>query len=369
MNKKTVASVIMLSLLATGCARFKERTQAIGSYDYEKSSLRDSDYDSGDYTRHEQRPTYNIQPLTEEQNELGLQGKELDVRPPTQLIPVIDGVLLDANTKQTKITFNAFDANESMQEKVWQLILDYLQSKDALQVVANQQELTINTGPVVRNAEYGSLSKNRVHEEGVYQLKLVPGRDKLSISFEVNVISYQQLNDNRAVKQVLQSRSKRSVEIAFINDLLEYAYLDREAKQQNIKDDKPLPIKLGFDDNHQIAWVIDADFEEAWNKLPALLTIMSFEPVQNDKNLGYFLVKFVPKDDKYWLEHGLNPIDLPAGEYFVQLGELTGGATSVLWLDADKTPLSDQQVTDLYLSITDKIRSVILENAEKPKSL
>ena len=37
---------------------------------------------------------------------------------------------------------------------------------------------------------------------------------------------------------------------------------------------------------------------------------MSFAPVQDNKNLGYFLVKFVPQDDAYWKEECLNPITL-----------------------------------------------------------
>lgn len=368
MNKITVASALMLSLLATGCARFKERTQAQGSFDYEEVTLRDKEYDTGTFTRHEQRPTYQIKELTLKQKE-GLEGRELDIRPPTQLIPVVDGVLLDTNSAQTKVNFNAFDAKQPVQEKVWQLLLNYLQDKGAKDTVANQQDYDINTGLIVRNKEYGAISKNHVHQEASYQLKLTPGRDQYSTSLSVDLIDYKEVNDNKQVKQVLQGRTKRNIEIAFVNDFLTYAYQDNLAKQQDIKNDKPLPIKLGFDDNHQIAWVIDTDFLDAWEKMPELLSLMSFEQVQADKNLGYFLVQFSPQSDKYWIEHNLNPIDLKSGEYFVQLGELTGGATSVLWLDSDKKPLTDQQVTDLYLSITDKVRSVLLENEGKAKPL
>ena len=50
------------------------------------------------------------------------------------------------------------------------------------------------------------------------------------------------------------------------------------------------------------------------------------------------------------------------GEYFVQLGEVNNGTTSIVWLDDDKKPLSDQQVSDMYISITDYVRGALLEN-------
>jgi outer membrane protein assembly factor BamC len=96
---------------------------------------------------------------------------------------------------------------------------------------------------------------------------------------------------------------------------------------------------------------------------------MSFKLVDSDKNLGYFLVRFVEQDEEYWQENLLNPITLENGEYFVQLGELVGGDTSITWLDEDKKPLSNQQVTELYLSITDNVRSVILDKDSQTKPL
>ena len=64
-----------------------------------------------------------IPALTEQQNAFGLQA-EVDIRPPTQLMPVLDGVSLDTDLSQTKVWFNAFKQNEQMEQKVWDLILN-----------------------------------------------------------------------------------------------------------------------------------------------------------------------------------------------------------------------------------------------------
>lgn len=363
-----IASLVILTSAVTSCARFDERTQAEGDIEYQRATLIEK-FDNGDFSRKENRSNFDIQKLSKQQDKLGLTGKEVDVRPPDQLMPVLDGVLLDPDLTQTKVWFNAFKQENEMQQKVWDLTLQYLASKKSTSVSADRESLAITTGPVVSERSYGTLSKNNIHDEATYHLQLSEGTDSRSVSLLVDVQSYQQKNDGVQVKQILEGRSKRSIEIRFINDMLNFAYLKQESEALKAADNKPLPIKLGFDENHQTAWIIDAEFIAVWRKLPSLLKLMSFNAVDDDKNLGYFLVKFEPQDAQYWTQRNLNPIDLEEGEYFVQLGELTGGDTALTWLDADKKKLSDQQITQLYLSITDNIRSVILENDIQTKPL
>jgi len=363
-----IASLVILSSAITSCARFDTRAQAEGNDDYLQATLIEK-FDSGHFSKLENRSTYDIQDLSTQQEKLGLKGKDVDIRPPSQLMAVVDGVLLDPDLTQSKVWFNAFKQQTDIEQKVWDLALQYLASKGAKDIVADRAELSIDTGVVVNQRSYGSLSKNTVREQAAYQLQLAEGADGRSISLSVEATSYQQLNDNEPIKEVLAGRNKRSIEIRFINDMLNFAYLKQESEALTAADNKPLAIKLGFDESHQTAWIIDAEFTEVWSKLPALLQLMSFSPVDNDKNLGYFLVEFESQDAQYWQERNLNPINLEEGEYFVQLGELTGGDTSLTWLDSDKKQLSEQQVTELYLSITDNIRSVILDNDIQTKPL
>lgn len=363
------ASAVVLTLSMAGCIRFDDRAQADGSFEYEKSTLV-SNYNSGQFSKDEQRSTYDIQALTEEQNTLGLMGQSVDIRPPNQLMAVLDGILLDPSQEQTIIWFNAFNQEKNMEKKVWTLILEYLADKNSPILFEDSYKLQIRTGVVTREQGYGGyLNRNNVLDEASYFLQLGKAADGRSVSLEVDVQSYKQINDGVVIDDILEGRTKRSIEIRFINSLLQFAYQQQESEALDALDNKPLAIKLGFDDNHQTAWIIESEFMDVWRKLPTLLQLMSFETVQNDKNLGYFLVKFVPQETEYWEQNNLNPIALEKGEYFVQLGELTGGATSITWLDADKNPLTDQQISDLYLSITDNIRGVILENDKQTKPL
>ena len=363
-----IASLVILTSAVSGCARFQDRAKAQGDFNYQEVTLIDK-FDNGDFSKTENRSNFVISDITDEQNQVGLMGEDVDVRPPTQLMAVLDGVLLDSDLTQTKVWFNAFKQQKDTQLTVWDLALEYLASKNATSVNSDLNTLSIDTGPIITERKYGSISTNTYHEEGTYKLQIAKGDDGRSVSLVVDVQSYEALNDGEEIKHILKGRAKRNIELRFINDMLQFAYLKQQSEALQAANNKPLPIKLGFDDNNQTTWIIDSEFIDVWNKLPSLLSLMSFKPVDNDKNLGYFLVRFVSQDDEYWSERNLNPIDLEEGEYFVQLGDLTGADTSLTWLDSDKKPLSDQQVTELYLSITDNVRSVILENDQKAKPL
>jgi len=363
-----IAGVVILTTVVTGCARFETRTQASGEFDYQDVELIDK-YDHGDIPQIEQRSVFDINSLTKDQEQFGLLGKDVDVRPPAQLMPVLDGVILDSSKSKTKVWFNTFKADSDHREKVEELVLQFLAYKNATPNIKSESPLQIDTGLIVTERSYGSLTKSVAHEEGQYQLEIETAPDNHSVSLMVDVQSFQEKNDDYEVQNTLEGRAKRSVEIRFINEMLQFANIKQQLEAKQFEDNRPLPIKLGFDDNHQTAWIVDAEFLESWAKLPSLLNLMSFKLVDSDKNLGYFLGRFVEQDAEYWQENNLNPITLEEGEYFIQLGELVGGDTSITWLDEDKKPLTNQQVTELYLSITDNIRSVILDKDSQTKPL
>jgi outer membrane protein assembly factor BamC len=162
------------------------------------------------------------------------------------------------------------------------------------------------------------------------------------------------------LKIKLTGKRKKNVELMMVNEILEFAYSIKEKQEIESLNHQPLPIKLGFDDNNQSVWVVDSPFIDVWEKLPRLLKLLNFEIVEVDKNLGYLLVEFNQPDDDYWKKNNLNPFELEETEYFIQLGELNGGLTSITWLDEEKKFIDSTKVSEIYLSITDRVRDVLL---------
>lgn len=362
------ASAIFVALSLSACARFDTRMQANGSFDYQQVELI-SPYQTGDFSTNEAREHYDIPALTEQQKIVGLQGSDVDVRPPTQLLAVIDGVLLESNKNgPTKILFNAFNHNEDMQSKVWGVITSYLAEKNI--EIVHQDAFQLQTGILSEQVIFGNyFNENNVLKKSSYKISLEKQPDGQSVVLIVDALSYAETNDEKKLVLKLEGRTKQSIELRFVNHLLEYAYFVNQSEKLAAADNHPLTIKLGFDDNHQSAWIADSEFLDTWRKLPALFTLLNFDIVDHDKNLGYFLLRYKKPDSDYWAENNLTPFDLNEAEYFIQLGEVTGGTTSIVWLDKDKKTLTTDKITKIYLSITGQVREALLEKEKQTKKL
>jgi len=363
-----IATAILVALSLSACARFETRMQANGDFEYQQAELV-TPYKTGDFSTDEARDHYVIPDLTEQQKAVGLQGIEVDVRPPTQLLAVIDGVLLDkTSTERTKVWFNASEQSDNMEAKVRTLLDSYFTSHDI--DLVSQEAGRLKTGIYRDETVFAkTFSKNVVLRESSYEITLVPQEDGYSIAMVVDALTYQETNEGETLPFKLVGKAKQDVELRFVNALLEHAYFDVKAAQlaNDNADSQPLSIKLGFDDNHQSAWIADSDFNTTWRKLPALLTLLNFEIVEHDKNLGYFLVNYEVPSNDYWVEHHLLPFELKSGEYFIQLGEMPESKTSIVWLDSDKKPLPDEQISNIYLSITKQVREVLVEKEKQTK--
>ncbi|MGB5443904.1 MAG: outer membrane protein assembly factor BamC [Psychromonas sp.] len=366
-SRITASVIVALSLGA--CARFDTRMQANGPFEYDQYTSH-AKYTHGGFTNDEARDVYTTPTLTEPQKNIGLLSADVDVRPPTQLIPVIEGVMLEANNSgKTTVLFNAFDQSENMKIKVWKILESYIADNNIEVVAKDSSQSQIKTGVFSQKSSYGKLFHNNVEKESSYRFTLEQAPDGLSVSLTVDALSYSEKNDDKDLKVNLAGRTKKSIELSLVNDLLKHAYNVKEASELQRAGRQPLPIKLGYDDNDQMAWIVDAEFINTWVKLPELLKLLRFEIVEADKNLGYYLVKFKAPNEDYWPENNLNPFELDNDEYYIQLGELDNGSTSISWLDADKNPLENDKVSEIYFSITSKIREVVLSKESQSKFL
>ncbi|GLS92358.1 outer membrane protein assembly factor BamC [Psychromonas marina] len=360
------ATAIIVALSLSACVRFDTRMQANGSFDYQKSELI-TPYQTGDFSNDEMRNNFDLPPLSDGQIAVGFHGEDVDIRPPTQFMAIIDGVLLESTPDdKIKVLFNSFNQDEDMQNKVWFLINSYL-SENNVEVV-EKDDTHIQTGIFVDTTTYGSfVNKNTVEKKSSYNLTVQKEQNGHTVAVTVDALTYAEKNESADLKINLVGSTKQEIELRFVNNLLRHAYFVKASEQLASANTQPLTIKLGFDDNHQSAWIVEDEFIETWRKLPALFTLLNFELVDADKNLGYFLLNYSKPSDSYWDENDLQPFELDNGEYFVQLGEVTGGTTSIVWLDEDKKPLTDQKVSEIYISITEHVRGALLENDKQTK--
>jgi len=363
-KKTTITAAILVTFTLSGCTRFEDRVQANGEFNYENAALV-APYQTGNFTNNESRNEFQLPTLTADQINNGFAMDDVDIRPPNEFMAIIDGVILVPNQTQTNVLFTASKAGDDVQQKVTNLVTSYLAEHkiDSTNTNVHQIEIPVYTTKTV----FSNLFNNNVISiDASYRLTLKPQPAGHSVMLNVDLLSYAESNDGHPVKFSMTTQRKKNIEVGFVNDLLKFAYDKNQVLEQNNRNAQPLAIKLSFDDNHQNIWIAENSFSDTWNKMENLLQLLHFEVTESDRNLGYFIAEYSTPDDDYWAENNLNPFKLKYGQYYIQLGEIDESNTSISWLDAKKKPIENQKVTDMYLSITDQIRSVLLKKDAQP---
>ena len=363
-KKSAITAAILVSFTLTGCARFTERVQANGEFNYQDSALV-APYKTGDFTNNEARVQFELPTLTPEQVNNGFAMEDVDIRPPNEFMPIIEGVVLLPNPTETNVIFTASKSGDNVQQKVTSLLTSYFAEHEV--DIINKNNLQIET-PVYNTKTIFSriFSDNVISIDASYRLTLEPQASGHNIILNVDLLSYTENNNDKSLKFSMTTQRKKNIEVKLVNDVLNYAYQKNLALEKSNQNSQPLTIKLGFDDNHQNIWIAENSFADTWNKMEDLLQLLHFEVTESDRNLGYFVADYSVPNKDYWVENNLNPFELKYGDYYIQLGEIDDNNTSISWLDSKKKPIDNQKVTDMYLSITDQIRSVLLKKDQQP---
>jgi outer membrane protein assembly factor BamC len=363
-KKSAITAAILVSFTLTGCARFSERVQADDEFNYQDSALV-APYKTGNFTNNEARVQFELPVLTPEQVQNGFAMEDVDIRPPNEFMPIIDGVILIPNPTETNVLFTATKSGDDVQQKITSLLTSYFAMHEV--DIINKSNLQIetpvyNTKTIFRRTFYDNV----ISIDTSYRLTLQPQTSAHSVMLNVDLLSYSETNNDKPLKFKMTTQRKKNIEVNFVNDVLNFAYQKNQTLEKNSLNTQPLTIKLGFDDNHQNIWIAENNFVDTWNKMENLLQLLHFEVLETDRNLGYFVADYSVPDKDYWEENKLNPFELKYGKYYIQLGEIDDNNTSISWLDSKKKPIGNQKVTDMYLSITDQIRSVLLKKDQQP---
>jgi len=334
-KKHTTTTAVLFAFSLTGCSGFDTRMQATDDFAYQNMQLAPA-YKTGTFSNDEAREQFAVPPLTKVQKKVGYLTKDVDIRPPTQLIPVIDGVQLAAEQQHSKIWFHAFK-DENVKSKIWKLLQSYLAENKVEIIAQDDSAQQIETAVYRQKSVYGSfLNRNELITEASYRFTLEEQAAGHSVALSVELLSYSESNNGKDLKFTLADKSSQSIELRFINNLLEYAYNIKQANKADTPAARALAVKLGFDNNEKIAWIAQSSFADTWKNLPDLLTLLHFEIVEADRNRGHFLLDFSAPSDDYWQENNLTAFQLENAEYFIQLGEISADSTSISWLDQIK---------------------------------
>ncbi|UPQ88699.1 outer membrane protein assembly factor BamC [Vibrio sinaloensis] len=262
---------------------------------------------------------------------LGGIGREVDIRPPQQVLELIPGAR--AERKQGETTLWLLREDEA--EKVWQTALKMTQEENI--AIREQTETHMETDWVTW------VSEDEDVELGArYQIDRVAAGGRYG--FRISLIDWRE-----AGKVVPVSMTNKERYNALMTNLVTARYdldLREEAARQAQQLVKRIPITMGSDRSGFPVIIARTSYNVLWNRLPELLPEIGFTLEERNQSQGTVKAKYAEPGDEFWTEIGVEPIALPPGSYTFLFGDL-GNRTSINITDSSGKPVEEKFLEDM----------------------
>nr|WP_243454098.1 outer membrane protein assembly factor BamC [Oceanisphaera pacifica] len=324
-----IMGVLALSVLA-GCSNPETRAQANRGFEYQDATLRTTPLliPAG-----LEAPRFNnefVIPPATSTNANAVVGKEVDVRPPTQVLPLIRGTeVLDNGSG---LWFYQQRLEQPLEQELNQALSDFFSEQKA-------QYSQTEQGWQSDGQAIGS-------PEQEFSWKLAPNSVRRAVSVEVMMN-----NDDATLAQNAQR-----AEAAMLN-AFSLSYQRTLTQQQNLLDSSPIKLTL---DSAQGRLLVAQGYDRSWKRLITVLPKLGFDLTNRQQALGYVDVEFDGLSNSQWRDLAITKLDIPEQKYRIQLGDL-GEQSSITLSDKDKTPVSAELLS--------KVATTFAEAFQRPDLL
>ncbi|MGF1753869.1 outer membrane protein assembly factor BamC, partial [Vibrio makurazakiensis] len=272
-------------------------------------------------------PNYNI-PAGEFSGGI---GKEVDIRPPQQVLELIPGARADRQNGEVTLWL----LREEEAKKVWDTALEMLESRNI--EIREQSDLELETGWVTWESEDEEVTIGSRYKISRFEANNRHG-------FKINLIDWK---EGTEVKPVTATNKERYN--AFMTNLVTARY------DQNLRDEaaikaqeliKQIPVSMGADRSGFPVIIARAPYNVLWQRLPSLLPAMGFTLEERNQSQGTIKAKYASPDDEFWESIGVKPVDLKGGTYTFLFGDL-GNRTSINVTDVAGKPVEEELLKSL----------------------
>ena len=261
----------------------------------------------------------------------GGQGKEVDIRPPQQVLELIPGARVER--KNGDITLWVLKEDEL--KKIWQ----------------TTQNLFVKRGVSMREntesrIETDWLSWQTEDEDSAVAARFV--LEKVSslrnLGIKISLVDWREGAQSRSV-----TASNKERYTTLLTNIIESRYDDERRQEMARKAEqlvKHIPISLGVDRSGLPVIIARISYALLWDKLPTLLPAMGFEIEERNQSQGTVKAKYAAPDDEFWTRIGVKPINLKSGSYTFLFGDL-GNRTSINITDSKGKPIEEKLLKDM----------------------
>ncbi|MGO4998312.1 outer membrane protein assembly factor BamC [Oceanisphaera sp. W20_SRM_FM3] len=320
-TNKMIISLLAVSVLA-GCSNPEKRAQANRGFEYEDASLRTA---ALMIPAGLEAPTFNndyVIPKASALESQGVTGKDVDVRPPTQVLPLVRGSqILESGTG---LWFYQQRLDQPLQQELNTALAAFFKDKKA---DASETALGWST-----NGNPIGSPKQR------FNWQLSADEVRRAVSLQVTLVE----SDAASKQKPVLAQTKQRDEASMIN-AFSLAYQRELTKQQELLDRSPIQLTL---ESTQGRLLVSEGYDRSWKRLVTLLPKLGFELTNRQQALGYVDVEFDGMRKGKWEDLKLPALDIPEQAYRVQLGDL-GSQSSITFSDKNKVPVSNEVLRKL----------------------
>ncbi|EJU9864906.1 outer membrane protein assembly factor BamC [Vibrio vulnificus] len=266
-------------------------------------------------------PNYNIP-----QGEFaGGIGKQVDIRPPQQILELIPGARYERN--QGEVTLWLIKQEEA--DEVWQTVKDMLAERQI--PIDMQSDTHIETGWVTWRSEDEEMEIGSRYAIDRFEANNRHG-------FKINLVDWREGTELKPVTVTNKERYN-----VFMTNLVtsQYDQVKRDEAQRRAQElVKQIPITMGNDRSGFPVIIARTPYNVLWQRLPMILPKMGFTIDERNQSQGTIKAKYASPDDEFWNEIGVKPMELKSGTYTFLFGDL-GNRTSINVTDSSGKPVEE----------------------------
>ncbi|MCL9776068.1 outer membrane protein assembly factor BamC [Vibrio methylphosphonaticus] len=267
-------------------------------------------------------------------------GREVDIRPPQQVLELIPGARVERQGSEVTLWL----LKQDEMDKVWATVQKMLTEID---VKALEE-----TDDRIETAWVTWISEDEDVEIGSrYEITRFEANRRFG--FKMELIDWREAGTVKPVTRTNEERYNtlmtNLVTARYDRDLREEA----ELKAQQLV--KSIPISMGTDRSGLPVIIARTPYNVMWQEVPELLPRMGFTIDSRNQSQGTAKAKYASPDDEFWNDVGLKPIDLEPGEYTFLFGDL-GNRTSINVTDKDGKPVNESLLRSLEPLISTVIK-------------
>ncbi|WP_100641262.1 outer membrane protein assembly factor BamC [Alteromonas facilis] len=348
-----VGASIALAVVLTGCASKEERELASGSYRYTQMTPGQTisipeGVDAPEFSKRYELPALG------ENAPRDLVGEKLRVASPSLVIPSVSGSHIAEGQSSATIWFDKVDDSQPLDQAIWNSLLSFLEEQGiAVDSFDKEQERLVTDWMIVSKEEDDSWyewtsTESQIGRRFEFKLDMKPhGR---SAALNVELVDYLEQKGDDVAANIDAIRERRE-EVNILNQVIShYDYQIRLATSRKIQQIRQgFDMQMGFDDDGNAAFVIDAEYDIAWPRMQLVLRKLGFDVKDLDKSNGLLFVTYSGAQEKWWEGwfSSNNELLLDEDDYRLQIKAL-GPKTSVTLMDDESEPFTANRVSDLF---------------------